>query len=381
VRDRNRLAIEQPQSEVLDLNLRSLDIFVQIAESGGMSSTARRMRLTQSAVSQMIGTLEKSLGVKLFDRQVRPIALTPSGAILLERSRGLLLSAREAIHSARQPVTAALPKLNLCLVETIAGTIGPDLVRNIQEHAALWSVHSGLHSQHNRSLLLREADIVITPDSLEDKASIERHEILKERFFIALPKTFSGEVKSLKELAGARELVRYSARTMLGRQIEQHLRRRGVVAKGQVEFDDSEAVLAMVADDLGWALLTPLCAIVGRAYWKDVKFVPIPAEDTQLTRRLHVVARQGELGDIPGRIAAAAVASIKKIFHKHLSDKYSWMYDDRSILESPRPSLANGSGEGHPNQFLIAGVQPSPSSARQLPSRGLSHSGRLARSS
>ncbi|MBI4723482.1 MAG: LysR family transcriptional regulator, partial [Rhodomicrobium sp.] len=206
---RYRLPTERHHSDALDLNLRSLDIFIQIAENGGMSSTARRMGLTQSAVSQMIANLELSLGVQLFDRHVRPIALTPSGIVLLEKSRGLLLAARDAIQSARQPAAAAFPRLNLCLVETIAGTIGPDLVKNIQEFADLWSVHAGLHSQHNRALLSREADIVLTPDPLEDEANLERYEILKEPFFIALPKDFPGEITSLAALAEERDFVRF----------------------------------------------------------------------------------------------------------------------------------------------------------------------------
>jgi DNA-binding transcriptional LysR family regulator len=306
----------------LDLNLRSLDIFVQIAESGGMSPAARRMKLTQSAVSQMIQSLERSLGVDLFDRKVRPIALTPSGAVLLDKARALLLAARDAIKSVREPSSAAYPKLNLCLVETIAGTIGPGFVKSIQGFADLWSVQAGLHSQHNRALLAREADIVVTPDPLEDQANVERHEILKELFFIALPKDFTGEVESLSALASGRYLVRFSARTIMGRQVDRHLRRLRVEASGRVEFDNADAVMAMVAGGLGWAILTPLCALLGRPFWPEVRFVPMPGP--ALHRRLYVIARQGELGDIPKRIASAASACIRDSLHEHFKD-YPWI--------------------------------------------------------
>ncbi|MGO8952706.1 MAG: LysR family transcriptional regulator [Rhodomicrobium sp.] len=316
------MAIERSYSEALDLNLRSLDIFVQIAENGGMSSTARRMGLTQSAISQMIANLEASLGVQLFDRQVRPIALTPAGGILLDKARGLLLAARSAIKSVREPATAAFPKLNLCLVESIAGTIGADLVKDIQDFAGLWSVHAGLHSQHNRALLSREADIVLTPDPLEDQANVERHEILKEPYFIALPKGFEGDAGSLATLAGEHDIVRFSARTMLGRQIERHLRRLKVDAKGRVEFDNCDAIMATVARGLGWAILTPLCAMLGRPFWPEVKFVPMPGP--ALHRRLHVIARQGELGDIPARIADAAAQCIRTVLHDHFAS-YPWI--------------------------------------------------------
>lgn len=334
-----------------------------------MSSTARRMGLTQSAVSQMIANLEQSLGVQLFDRQVRPIALTPSGIVLLEKSRAILLAAREAIKAAREPAAAAFPKLNLCLVETVAGTIGPDLVSNIQGFAALWSVHAGLHSQHNRSLLAREADIVLTPDALDDEPNLERHEILKERFILALPPDFQGEVADLATLAEERDLVRFSSRTMLGRQIERHLRRLRIDARGRVEFDNSDAVLAMVAGGLGWAILTPLCAVLGRAFWHQITFVPMP--EPGFYRRLFVIARRGELGDIPAKVADTATLSLRRMFAEKLAPQYPWM-DAGYII----PTLSQSSGKtqalpkGRQEGRFITGAQPLASSALLSPSRG-----------
>ncbi len=313
---------------MLDLNLRSLDTFVQIAESGGMSSAARRMKLTQSAVSQIIQSLERSLDVALFDRKVRPIALTPSGVILLEKARGLLLAAREAIRSVKEPETAAFPKLNLCLVESITATIGPGFARDIQGFADLWSVHTGLPSQHSRALLAREADIVLTPDPLEEHPNIERYEILKEPFFIALPKDFAGDSVNLPALAAQHDLIRFSARTMMGRQVGRHLERLKADTTGRLEFDSATAILAMVTAGLGWAVITPLCALLGRAFWSEVRFVPMPGP--ALHRRLYVVARHGEFGDIPRRIANAAIERNRKSLHNHFAD-YPWILEGCTI--------------------------------------------------
>ncbi len=278
----------------------------------------------------MIANLENSLGVQLFDRQLRPIALTPSGIVLLDKARDLLLAARDAIKSVREPSAASFPKLNLCLVETIAGTIGPNLVRDIQGFAELWSIHSGLYSQHNRALLTREADIVLTPDPLEDQDNVERHEILKEPYFLALPKNAGQGDGGLAGLAEQRNFIRFSGRTMLGRQIERHLRRLKIDANGRVEFDTPDAVMAMVADGQGWSILTPLCALLGRPFWPEVKFVAMPGP--ALHRRLHVIARQGELGDVPRKIAEAAVECIRNIVHEHFAN-YPWILSACHIPE------------------------------------------------
>jgi DNA-binding transcriptional LysR family regulator len=356
---RRQSAFERPHSDPLDLSLRSLDIFVQIAESGGMTPAARRMGLTQSAVSQVVANLEQSLGVQLFDRQVRPIALTTSGAVLLEKARGVLLSARDAINAARLPPATAFPKLNLCLVGTVAGTIGPGLVADIRDFAGQLSVHAGLHSQHNRSLLAREADIVISPDPLEDEPNLERYELLKEPFIVAVPKDYPEEVNSLAALAERLELVRFSSRTLLGRQIERHLRRLRVEAKGRVEFDTPDAVLAMVAGGVGWAALTPLCALLATAFWPQLKFVPMP--EPVLYRRLYVIARQGELGDVPKKIADLAVAALKRAFNDKLKEDYPWMVAAASFPEkSYMPPGASRRSGGPAATSCPPSPQPSP---------------------
>lgn len=325
----------RPGSEVLDLNLRSLDTFVQIAESGGMSSAARRMKLTQSAVSQIIQSLERSLEVELFDRRVRPIALTPSGVLLLEKARGLLHATREAIRCVKEPGAKAFPKLNLCLVESITATIGPGFAKGMQGFADLWSVHSGLHSQHTQALLAREADILLTPDPMEEYPNIERYEILKEPYFIALPVDYTGEVGNLSALAAERDLIRFSARTMIGRQVERHLERLKAGTRGRLEFDSANAVLAMVTGGLGWAVLTPLCALLGRTFWSEVRFVPMPGP--ALHRQLYAVARQGEFGAVPKRIAEAAMERIRRSLHGNFAG-HPWIIEGCTIPGNGSPA-------------------------------------------
>jgi len=376
---RHRAISSRAPGDALDLNLRSIDVFVQIAETGGMSTTARRMGLTQSAVSQMIANLENSLGVQLFDRQVRPLALTPSGVILLERARGLLLSARDAINAARQPNAAALPKLNLCLVDTIAGTIGPDLVAGMQGSAVQWSIHAGLSSQHKLALLSREADIIISPDPLEDEANLERHEIVREPFVLVLPRHYIKPVASISALAGDLDFIRFSARSLLGRQVERHLRRLRTEAQGHVEFDSSASILAMVAAELGFAILTPLCAMLATGYWPLLRIAPMP--EPTLFRRIYVIARQGELGELPRKIAEMSAAALRCVVDARLQGELAWMRDDISIPSTPRTLCPAESIVCRSRESVISAVPPLISSARLSPLQGSIPSGKLARSS
>jgi DNA-binding transcriptional LysR family regulator len=332
---RQRATFSKQHSDPLDLNLRALDIFIQIAESGGMSPTARRLGLTQSAVSQVIANLEQSLGVQLFDRQVRPIKLTPSGLVLLDKARAIVTAARDAIHAVRQPTSTAVPKLNLCLVDSIAGTIGPDLIAGLQPLAAQWSVYAGLSGAHGQALLSREADIIVSPDPLEDQNGLERYEILREPFVIALPRRYSGPVDTLASLSRNLDFIRFSARSMIGRQVERHLRRLRIDAPGKLEFDTADSVLAMVSGQLGWALMTPLCAIQAQSYWPSTRFIPMP--EHMIFRRIFVIAREGELGDIPKTVADIASGALACLLDVRFQQHFPWAKPHIEVAPSNRP--------------------------------------------
>lgn len=64
-------------------SLSSLRLFMQVAITRSFSETARLANLSQPALSRTIKLLEEELGVRLFDRNSRNVALTPAGAALL----------------------------------------------------------------------------------------------------------------------------------------------------------------------------------------------------------------------------------------------------------------------------------------------------------
>lgn len=77
------------------MNLKQLEVFINVVESGSFSKGAEATYLTQSTVSQHISALESEFGLKLLDRTGRGALPTEGGKILLERARKLLEQARE----------------------------------------------------------------------------------------------------------------------------------------------------------------------------------------------------------------------------------------------------------------------------------------------
>ncbi|WEX76501.1 LysR family transcriptional regulator [Sinorhizobium numidicum] len=71
-------------------------VFLAVVEEGDFSAAARRMRMTPSAVSKIIGRLEARLGVRLLQRSTRSISLTAEGNAYAESTRRILSDMEEA---------------------------------------------------------------------------------------------------------------------------------------------------------------------------------------------------------------------------------------------------------------------------------------------
>jgi DNA-binding transcriptional LysR family regulator len=86
------------------MELRQMQIVVAVAEAGGFSAAARRLRLVQSAVSATVRAVERELDVPLFDRTTHRVVPTAAGEAFVAAARTALSAAdqvRGAVDAAR----------------------------------------------------------------------------------------------------------------------------------------------------------------------------------------------------------------------------------------------------------------------------------------
>ena len=109
------------------MELRQLEYFCRIADTGSIHEAARRLNLSQPPLSYQLRQLEEELGVRLFERGSRGVALTEAGKLLYARAESLLDYAR----STRQEVSEAGRRrvLRLGVTSSTAGLLVPEIAR------------------------------------------------------------------------------------------------------------------------------------------------------------------------------------------------------------------------------------------------------------
>src|SRR5260370_6612069 len=76
----------------------AMQVFVRVAEAGGITFVARETRTTQPTVSRLVAALEDHLGARLFHRSTPAVSLTDDGKQVYELSRHALKSVAPARH-------------------------------------------------------------------------------------------------------------------------------------------------------------------------------------------------------------------------------------------------------------------------------------------
>jgi len=95
------------------MNLNQLRYFVSVAEHGSFTKAAAHHYISQTAITQQIRALEETVGAKLFDRNSRPVSLTPAGKVFLKEAREILSKMDAALLRTREATTGLEGELRL----------------------------------------------------------------------------------------------------------------------------------------------------------------------------------------------------------------------------------------------------------------------------
>lgn len=155
-------------------DLKTLEVFVQVVETGNVTAAGRQLGMSQSSISQILAQLEEAMRVQLMDRSVRPMAVTTAGRYFYDRAQTILGEANAAAIEMRKADYQRLRHVKMALVDSVMTAVGKPLIEVIQQRTQNWTVVTGQSHLHGHMLSACQADIIISDDPLDDYPKLDR---------------------------------------------------------------------------------------------------------------------------------------------------------------------------------------------------------------
>lgn len=284
---------------------RLLASWVAVMETGSVCEGARLLHISQAAVSQRIKQLEATLATPLLDRSTRPAQATAAGLRLFESAKDLLACADQMIEGVRNVTRAKRMVVRFGCVDSFAATVGPLVVKALSSSSHQIRLWSGTGPAVDELAAGRQLDLAVTT-GVAHVPGLTRMPLFTEPYCVALPAAFEiHQLGSFSDLSRHLQCLRYSARSNIGRQIEEYLLENGDALERTCEFDATEPLLSLVASGMGFALTTPLSVWKSRQFLPEIRVLPLGAFSRRgrpypgMSRTFHLAYRQGELGALP----------------------------------------------------------------------------------
>ncbi|MDB5501961.1 MAG: transcriptional regulator [Tardiphaga sp.] len=285
-----------------EYDLADLEAFVTVCETGSMTDAAKRMAVTESAISHIVRRMERNLGVTLFDRSVRPLKMTVLGNQLFQRGQKLLGDAADINHELRTKGLVRHAHLGIGIIETLGTWFAGQLIQELAANAATWTIVSGGNNELWKRFYARELSALIVLEDDEPRPGAVKRQLLRESIVLATPPKLSH--LSLQELAATVPFVGAHANSGFGKMTSTYLSRLKIDIPRTCSLGSLDGVLMMVAYGFGWALVPSvlLLRVTPERHQVSIRSLSAPA----MTRRVSLATREHELGALPDLIEANA---------------------------------------------------------------------------
>jgi DNA-binding transcriptional LysR family regulator len=259
------------------MDITQVQYVLAVAATGSFSAAADELYISQSSLSKQIMALEKELGVALFDRSKRQIALTPAGAVFLEHARTIDAAQRALLADLAR--FKAAPMLRIVAIPVIAQY-------GITDHVARFrSAHPDIDlvlDEREASAILpalanQQYDLAFLRNNYLDPAAYVTHPVAHDRMVVVVARThrLAGRASlALAELANENHIM-FDRGTVVHELAVDACRAAGFEPRIFYASLRVESVLGLVASNAGVALM--MAQLV--AYHRHPEVVAIPLDE------------------------------------------------------------------------------------------------------
>ncbi|MGE7990035.1 LysR family transcriptional regulator [Pseudomonas sp. NPDC089554] len=231
-----------------------LRTLLAVARHGTFSAAGDRLGLTQAAVSGHMRRLEDSLGFALFDRTGRSATLNAAGLRTLARAE-VLVSGFDALGEPTTDEEWGKP-LQIGAIASVQATLVTRALVPFRQRFPNCRVHLApgvsLHMMDRVEAGELDVAILIRP-TFEPPQELEWIPLVHEHYVLLVAQDVLGD--DWQRVLVEQPFIRYNRSSFGGRQVERFLREHALALREWVEVDDIQAMVAMVENGLGVAVV------------------------------------------------------------------------------------------------------------------------------
>jgi len=242
---------------VIVLTLRSLQVFLAIAEYGSMTKAAEKLFISQPSVSLAVSEIEKTYNVVLFDRLPGRLRLTPTGEKLRRYAQRILEVERDMEQFLAQESENYCVKIGATV--TVGGSVVSSIIAQMKTEIPKINYHVDIANTRviEEKLMDGELDIALVEGEIGNP-SLEIKSFMDDKLVLICSERhmFAGrDAVSIKELSGV-PLVLREPQSGTREQFEQAIRKSGIDAVVRFSSVSYGAIIDAVEHDLGVGIIS-----------------------------------------------------------------------------------------------------------------------------
>lgn len=244
-------------------DLRQLRAFVAVVEEGSFTLAARRIFVTQSAVSHSLRTLEEQLSCRLLDRTGKRVAVTAEGELLLRRCKRVIFELEQANRDLDGLRRWGQTRIRIGAPQSLCHFLIPSVLREFRECFPRCEpvIEAGETSVLLESLADSELDLVV---GLKPRAKGEDgyRPMFKDRLaFIVSPfHPWALDPSTVLATINDHQFIIYAKSTETHRMVEEWLEQKGERFKNPLVLGDMQAIKEMTKLGIGVGIMAPWVA-------------------------------------------------------------------------------------------------------------------------
>lgn len=245
---------------MVELNYHHLRYFQAVAHDGHLTRAARRLNVSQSALSAQICQLEERLGQALFERRGRALHLTEAGRIALDHADAIFSTGKELVSTLRAQGQTRRP-LRIGAIATLSRNFQLAFLKPVLGREDVEVVlRSGSRTELFEALTTLQLDLVLTnqpPDS-DALAPFVVHRIAEQPVGLIGVPSLCPPGRSLTERLATAPLVLPAVASGPRADFDALASRLGVRPRIAAEVDDMAMLRLLAREGVGLAVIPPI---------------------------------------------------------------------------------------------------------------------------